>query len=43
MLANPRSVPKPGVEYLIASLAKYRDITPIRKIIQEALRKKTKK
>ena len=43
MLANPRSVPKPGVEYLIASLAKYRDITPIRKILQEALRKKTKK
>jgi len=43
MVANPRSVPKPGVEYLIASLAKYRDITPIKKIVQQALRKRTQK
>lgn len=37
MLTEPRSVPREGGQYLIASLPEYSDVAPIRRIVNEAL------
>lgn len=43
MLSDPRSVPKQGGRYLIASLPQYEDVQPILKIVDEAMAKAGKK
>jgi iron(III) transport system substrate-binding protein len=40
MLTDQRSVPRPGVKYLIASLPQYEDVSPIVKIVNDALAKR---
>jgi ABC-type Fe3+ transport system substrate-binding protein len=43
MLSDPLSVPKEGQKYIIASLPQYEDVSPILKIIDEAMAKSGKK
>jgi iron(III) transport system substrate-binding protein len=43
MLTDQRSVPREGVKYLNASLPQYEDVTPLLKIVNEALVKTGKK
>jgi ABC-type Fe3+ transport system substrate-binding protein len=43
MLTDQRSVPRPGIKYLNASLPQYEDVTPLLKIVNEALAKAGKR
>jgi ABC-type Fe3+ transport system substrate-binding protein len=43
MLSDQRSVPRQGIKYLNASLPQYEDVTPLIKIVNEALAKTGKK
>jgi ABC-type Fe3+ transport system substrate-binding protein len=43
MLTDQRSVPREGVKYLNASLPQYEDVTPLLKIVNEALAKAGRK
>lgn len=43
MLTDPRSVPKEGGGYILTSLPQYEDVTPIIKVIDDALTKAGKK
>jgi ABC-type glycerol-3-phosphate transport system substrate-binding protein len=43
MLTDQRSVPRQGIKYLNASLPQYEDVTPLIKIVNEALAKTGKK
>jgi iron(III) transport system substrate-binding protein len=43
MLSDKRSVPVEGVKYLNASLPQYEDVTPVLKIVNEALGKTGKR
>lgn len=43
MLTDQRQIPKAGEKYLNASLPQYEDVTPVLKIVEEALAKAAKK